>query len=48
MQERIDEIFKTRTITTILNSIFDIALNTILTMGGGAVGWTINAVLSGL
>ena len=48
MQDKIDEIFDSKSFTVILDNIFSLVLNTLLTMGAGPVGWIINGVVSGL
>ena len=35
-------------IPLILDNIFSLVLNTLLTIGAGPVGWVINGVISGL
>ena len=48
MQDKRDEIFDSKSFTVILDNIFSLVLNTLLTMGAGPVGWIINGVVSGL
>ena len=48
MQDKIDEIFDSKSFTTILNNIFSLVLNTLLTIGAGPVGCVMNGVISGL
>ena len=48
MQDKINKIFDSKSFTTILNNIFSLVLNTLLTIGAGPVGWIINGVISGL
>ena len=48
MQDKINKIFDSKSFTTILDNIFSLVLNTLLTMGAGPVGWIINGVVSGL
>ena len=48
MQDEINKIFDSKSFTTILDNIFSVVLNTLLTMGAGPVGWIINGVISGL